>query len=88
VSTGNISTLFFAESIHCFTKVQLGSALFISSLSERIFVCANVANEEKVKDVMSKSFVIMKCYSKIATNEKGLAFVGELAFRLPITEAQ
>jgi hypothetical protein len=25
---------------------------------------------------------------KIAANEKGLAFVGELAFRQPITEAQ
>jgi len=24
----------------------------------------------------------------VAHNEKGLAFVGELAFRLPITEAQ
>jgi hypothetical protein len=27
-------------------------------------------------------------FGKIAANEKGLAFVGELAFRLPITEAQ
>jgi hypothetical protein len=25
---------------------------------------------------------------KVAANEKGLAFVGELAFRLPTTEAQ
>jgi len=25
---------------------------------------------------------------KVAHNEKGLAFVGELEFRLPITEAQ
>jgi hypothetical protein len=26
--------------------------------------------------------------NKVAANEKGLAFVGELEFRLPITEAQ
>jgi len=26
-------------------------------------------------------------FNKITANEKGLAFVGELAFRLPITEA-
>jgi len=27
-------------------------------------------------------------FFNLAANEKGLAFVGELAFRLPITEAQ
>jgi hypothetical protein len=27
-------------------------------------------------------------FSKMTPNEKGLAFVGELAFRLPITKAQ
>jgi hypothetical protein len=27
-------------------------------------------------------------FVKVAANEKGLAFVGELAFRQPITEAQ
>jgi len=27
-------------------------------------------------------------FLKVAANEKGLAFVGELEFRLPITEAQ
>jgi hypothetical protein len=28
------------------------------------------------------------CFHKITANEKGLAFVGELEFRQPITEAQ
>jgi hypothetical protein len=30
--------------------------------------------------------VALSCCSKIAYNEKGLAFVGEFEFRLPITE--
>jgi hypothetical protein len=57
-----------------------------------LFVCPQAANV-KVKSVKKQNvFMLVICLllgrPTITANEKGLAFVGELEFRLPITEAQ
>jgi hypothetical protein len=38
--------------------------------------------------ILKSHFQFMAIFFSITPNEKGLAFVGELEFRLPITEAQ
>jgi hypothetical protein len=43
-----------------------------------------------IKKINGVKYFFIECglSKNIAANEKGLAFVGELAFRQPITEAQ
>jgi hypothetical protein len=41
-----------------------------------------------IKNIFTVAPTLAKLLGSMAHNEKGLAFVGELAFRLPITEAQ
>jgi len=58
----------------------------------RVHLLAIVPNlrqqEEKLETILNCPAILRKQKIRFAANEKGLAFVGELEFRQPITKAQ